>query len=312
MNNGNSHLGLGCWAYGGNFWKEQSHKDSVASIREALTEGVEHFDTAASYGNGRSEQTLGQQIGNLRGSLSIATKGLYHPPQDVEAGIRKSLRRLHSDYVDIYYIHWPKPDIDLRPMVEALEKARDRGLIRYIGVSNFSPPEIEPLLEAGSIDYCQFGYNLIWRVAELSLIPFCSDKGIKMVTYGSLAEGLLADEEHLPSRLAEEDPRKKLLVSQPPLSDRVERILMEIYSLAREDGVSPAQLALMWNLSRPWDATVLFGARNPAQVKEDLHVEDRFHREGLGQDSERRLDELTIELRRIFDVNENIFGHRPR
>lgn len=312
MSSGNTRLGLGCWAFGGDFWKEQSHRESVATLREALQSGISHFDTAAAYGNGRSEQLVGQQLRRCRDTVTIATKGLYHPPEDVEAGIRKSLRRLLTDYIDIYYIHWPKPDIDLRPMMEALEEAKRHGLIRHIGVSNFSPGQIAPLLEAGEIDYCQFGYNLIWRVAEKSLVPFCGEKGIRMVTYGSLAEGLLAGEERLPSNLSEEDPRRELIPAETGFLDRTERTLRELYSVAADLGIRPAQLALMWNLSRPWAETVLFGARTPRQLRENLHVEDRFHRGGLGAQTEQRLEEITSDLSRIFDEEQNIFGHQPR
>ncbi|MFO7848560.1 MAG: aldo/keto reductase [Spirochaetia bacterium] len=312
MNSFESTLGLGCWAFGGEYWKEQSHRESVATIRKALEEGIDHFDTAGAYGNGRSEQIVGQQLKGVRDRVTIATKGLYHPPEDMEAGIEKSLRRLLTDYIDIYYIHWPKPRVDLRPMVEALEKARAKGLIRHIGVSNFSPEQISPLLEAGNIDYCQFGYNLIWRVAEKSLIPFCGLHNIRMVTYGSLAEGLLAGESRLPSNLPPEDPRKKLVFSEPGVLERVERVLEEIFGIAHEMGITPAQLALMWNLSRQWANTVLFGARTQRQLKENLHVQDRFHKSGLGSSVEKRLDELTGELIRMFPEDENIFGHRPR
>ncbi len=311
MSSGETQIGLGCWAFGGDYWKEQSHKESVTTLREAQQYGITHFDTAAAYGNGRSEQLVGQQL-RRRDTITIATKGLYHPSKDVDAGIRKSLRRLLTDYIDIYYIHWPKPDIDLRPMVEALEAAKQRGIIRHIGVSNFTPEQIEPLLEAGEIDYCQFGYNLIWRIAEKSLVPFCAERGIRMVTYGSLAEGLLTGEERLPSNLPPGDPRRELVPAESGIIDRTERTLQELFSTAGEIGVKPAQLALMWNLSRPWADTVLFGARTPLQLRENLHVEDRFHRGGLGPETERRLDDITADLSRIFAEDQNIFGHHPR
>lgn len=312
MNGFTSRLGLGCWAFGDEYWKQQSHRESVATLREAVKLGIEHFDTADVYGNGRSEQTVGQQLRRMRRQVSIATKGLYHPPQDVEAGIRKSLRRLLTEYIDIYYIHWPKPDIDLRPTMEALERARSKGLIRAIGVSNFSPEEIKPLLEVGTIDYCQFGYNLIWRVAEKSLVPFCAAHGIHPVTYGSLAEGLLTGEDHLPSRLPSDDPRTKLVFSAPGVQERIEGTLQDIFRIAHERGITPAQLSLMWNLSRPWVHTVLFGARTPHQLRENLHVHDRYHEADINSMTEQQLDGITSDLIRIFDENENIFGHRPR
>lgn len=292
----------------------QRHEDSVRTLREAYDRGVRHFDTAASYGNGRSEQLIGQQLRTVRDRITIATKGLYHPPPHVEAGIRKSLRRLSTDYVDIYYIHWPKPDIDLRPMVEALEKARARGLVRYLGVSNFSREQILPLLEAGTIDYCQFGYNLIWRGAERELIPFCIEKDIRPVTYGSLAEGLLAGENRLPSRLPQEDPRRRLVFCRPEIAPRVEAVLERIFAFAGEAGIAPGTLALAWNMSRPWARTVLFGARTPGQLAENLRAREVL--DAWDSSMESRLDELTGGLSELFcelfGGDENMFGHRPR
>ncbi len=310
-----SRLGLGCWAFGGEYWPGQEQKDSIAVLRKAVEGGIRHFDSAAAYGRGKSEQLLGQRLlgplaASRRGSFTVATKGLYHPPEHMEAGIRKSLRRLQTDYIDIYYIHWPKPDIDLRPMVEGLEDLRSRGLIRHIGLSNFSAREIRPLLEAGRIDYCQFGYNLLWRLPEHSLIPFCQKHGIRMVTYGTLAEGLLAGPEKLPSRLPPQDPRKDLVLAQPGVIEAVEESLDRFFSLAGTLEVPPARLALQWNLSRPWADTVLFGARNVRQLEENLDgIENDY---GAAKTTEETLEEIGRPLGTLFGEDENLFGHRPR
>lgn len=305
-----SRLGLGCWAFGGDYWPDQAQKDSLAVLRKAYEEGLRRFDSAAAYGRGKSEQLLGQRLlGPLapsqREEITVATKGLYHPPAHMEAGIRKSLRRLQTDYIDIYYIHWPKPDIDLRPMVEALEELRTRGLIRHIGLSNFSVREIRPLLEAGRIDYCQFGYNLLWRLPERSLIPFCREQGIRMVTYGSLAEGLLAGPDKLPSLLRPEDPRRNLVLFRPGVLEAVEESLRRFFALAEKLMMPPARLALRWNLSRPWADTVLFGARNPLQLEENAGGIEAVVEDGA-------LEEIGLSLSPLFEEDENIFGHRPR
>lgn len=333
MQYGHARLGLGCWAFGGDFWKDQRQKDSEKTLETAIRRGVEHFDTAPVYGKGRAEQLLGRALkknleAKRREEFTVATKGLYHPPAHVEAGIRKSLRRLLSNYIDIYYIHWPKPDIDLRPMIEALEETRKKGLIRFIGLSNFSSEEIRPLMEAGSIDYCQFGYNLLWRKEERDLVPFCLKHGIRPVTYGSLAEGLLTGRDKLPASLPEDDPRRQLILTRKGFVERVEAILEEYFRIAEEKNIRPVHLALLWNLSRRWADTVLFGARSRGQLTENLetvssagaslssltgedsHTTGLVH--SLDEETERRIDELTADLTKLFPPEENIFGHRPR
>ena len=212
----NSELGLGCWAFGDSYWpaisSDKMHREAVRIIQAALRGGIRHFDTAQGYGNGVSEQITGQQLQKVRSSVSIASKTFNRPAETVEKAIEKSLRRLCTDYLDIFYLHWPKPNRDQRPLVEALERARRKGLIRAIGVSNFTADQIEPLLSAGRIDYCQFGYSLLWRQPELNQVPFCRTHHIKMVTYSSLAQGLLAHSPEWAETLPQSDPRRSLLV----------------------------------------------------------------------------------------------------
>ena len=147
-----SELGIGCWAFGDEYWTTTdstvSHRETVRVIRAALRAGITHFDTAQGYGNGVSEQVTGQQLRQIRRGVSIASKTYLRPASTVEKGIEKSLRRLCTDYIDIFYLHWPKPSQDLRPHIEALERARQKGYIRAIGLSNFSAPQIQPLLSA--------------------------------------------------------------------------------------------------------------------------------------------------------------------
>ena len=176
-------LGLGCWAFGEDrYWGTQSHKDSVKTIQAALRGGIKHFDTARSYSNGRSEQITGQQLKNSREDVIIATKTTWLPADKVEKYIDISLKRLCTDWIDILYIHWPKPGTDFRPMMEALEKLRSIGKIKNIGVSNFSIQDMELLKSTGSIDYYQTGYSLIWRFPEKEIIPYCIEKEIKIAS----------------------------------------------------------------------------------------------------------------------------------
>lgn len=307
----NSELGLGCWAFGDTYWSAARstdwRSDALRAIHAALHNGIRHFDTAQGYGSGISEQLTGQQLRKLRSSLSIASKTYNRPADTVITGIEKSLRRLCTDYLDIFYIHWPKPGRDLRPLVEALEQARRKGLIRAIGVSNFSAQQIEPLLSAGTIDYCQFGYSLLWRQPELNQVPFCREYGIRMVTYSSLAQGVLAHSPEWIDELPKSDPRRRLLFLQPPIFLRIRSILQQVQATSRQLDLTPAQLALAWNLTRKWNRYTLFGARTRRQVEECSQAADIK----LPEAAIEKLDALTAPLLDFWPATENIFGHVP-
>lgn len=306
---GSARLGLGTWALGGDpYWGTQEHADSVKAIAAAYRGGITHFDTAQLYANGRSEQLLGQQLRRVRRHLCIATKGMYRPPESVIPAIKKSLRRLCSDYVDIFYLHWPKPSADPRPFMEALAEARKQGLIRAVGVSNVSPAQLAVLEEGAAVDYCQIGYSLLWRRPEEEIIPYCRERGIRIVTYGSLAQGLLAGRARRLSELPAEDNRRRLIFFRPELRREVDGALQAYYRLAGELSVPPARLALAWTLSRPWADTVLFGARNRFQVEEALPARGLT----LSPEAAAELEELSAGLIESLPREENIFGHRPR
>ena len=304
-------LGLGCWAFGDNYWSlEDSNewrRNAIRTIHAALNAGIRHFDTAQGYGGGISEQITGQQLRKFRASVSIASKTFNRPADTVVKGIEKSLRRLCTDYIDIFYIHWPKPGRDMRPLIEALEKARKSGLIRAIGVSNFSAEQIEPLLSAGRIDYCQFGYSLLWRQPEINQIPFCRTHGIRTVTYSSLAQGVLAHPPEWIEKLPKSDPRRKLLFLQPRVYQQTKSILLELQRIAGRLNLTPAQLALAWNLSREWNRYTLFGARTRGQAEECSRSADIK----LPAEAQEQMDALTAPLLQLWPAAENIFGHVP-
>jgi len=310
-------LGLGCWSFGDSYWRHPDiKKGPIPSpwirkykkiIETAIKSGITHFDTAQGYGNGISEQLTGQQLKPVRPKIIIATKTYYRPPETIRKGVEISLKRLQTDYIDIFYLHWPKPGRDLRPHMEALESERREGRIRHIGVSNFHPVQIRPLLEAGQVDYCQFGYSLLWRAPEKSLVPFCLRNGIKMVSYSSLAQGVLGHDPTWLRHLPRSDPRKKLLIAGPEVLPRIEEAIAGLNKEASALGVSPAQLALGWNLSRAWFKYVLFGVRTLSQLDECVRSAHLV----LPAETLRRIESITSPLAELFSEDDNIFGHRP-
>jgi len=312
-----SELGLGCWSFGDPYWMKTArngrditpafHRKYKKIIRSATGFGIRHFDTAQGYGGGLSEQITGQALKQHRSSVRIASKTFLRPPETMIRGIEKSLRRMQTDYIDIFYLHWPKPGRDLRPHIEALEQARSRGLICSIGLSNFQPSQILPLMNAGRIDFCQFGYSLLWRIAEKNLIPFCLEHGIHMVSYSSLAQGFLAHDSSWSGFLPPDDPRRRLVFAAPEHSAELQRVLRKFSALAADADFPPAQLALLWNLSRGWFTYVLFGARDMKQLEECAASRSRIPGRGLIEELKILTDPLAEELA----GRDNIFGHSP-
>lgn len=268
-------LALGCWAMGGSEWGGQSDSDSLAALREATSRGVNHIDTAEGYGSGHSEEVIGRFIKEEfkdRDKLFLATKGFPNsdPGYEMDKKLEKSLRRLQTDYVDLYYFHWPREGMDLRPLMERLEKARGQGKIKAIGVSNFTVEQMESLSEAGQIDAHQLGYNLFWRYPQRDTIPYCIDHDISVVTYSSLAEGTLTGKFPRDVEFEEGDHRKDSSVffeenTWPKVYEGVEKLK----ELAAEVDQPVMYLGLQWLASRVGVTSVLVGARNGEQARQN-------------------------------------------
>ncbi len=300
-------LGLGCWVFGGVNWGVQSDNDSLDAIKAGYDKGITHFDTAQSYGKGHSEELLGRALKGVREKVFIASKMMFTQKEKVEASISASLKRLRTDYIDLFYIHWPKKNADLEAMMEGMVRAREKGLIRGIGVSNFSIEQMERLLKVGQIDANQFCYNLLWRWPEHNLIPFCIQNGISIVTYSSIAQGILTGKFGKEIEFSSGDHRKDTVLFEkelwPVVYDGVER-LKEIAALS---GRSLLDLAIRWILARQGVSTVLVGARNSSQVQLNVKSLD-------GQIDDKILDELTqasnLIMKTIPDTG-NIFRWYP-
>lgn len=192
-------IGLGTWGIGGKFEADISHeKEEIQTIRKAIKLGFRHIDTAEIYGEGQSEKVVGLAIKKFdRKKLFIATKvwkdNLHY--DDVILALENSLKRLQTDYVDLYTIHWLNPDIPLKETMEAMEHLAEKGKIKAIGASNFSVSQLkkaQKYLKTCKIVANQIEYNLVKRAAEKDIINFCSSNGIIVIAYRPLAMGDLA------------------------------------------------------------------------------------------------------------------------
>ena len=300
-------LGLGCWQFGDMGWGPSDAEKSIALIRGAFDRGIRHFDTAEGYGKGRSEEVVGEAIVPFSADVFVSSKAHATGPEETPGIVEGILRRLRRDWLDLFYIHWPRTGLDLRPMMEALELLRAQGKIRFIGVSNFSVENLQNASQGGAIDAYQVCYNLLWRYPEQEIIPWCRAHRVALVTYSSIAQGLLSDTPRSPSSFEKGDDRGKTLYYRPDVWPRLEGSVQAMRSAAARHGTPLSTLALRWVLGRPGIVSSLVGARSKAQV--ETNIEAAAGRNPPEVDDE--LGRLSTEaMRHIPDVG-NIFNFYP-
>jgi aryl-alcohol dehydrogenase-like predicted oxidoreductase len=262
-------LALGCWALGGKGWGGQSEKDSMEVMDAAYECGIRHFDTAQIYGV--SEELVGRFLKGRREEVFLASK--VYPKggaNDIRAVLHRSLEKLKTDVIDLYYLHWPVPGQDIRQQVEVLAAAKAEGLIRAIGVSNYSVEQIKQAEEVVRIDCLQSGFHLFWRKIEDEVLPYCRENGIRVISYSSLGQGILTGKFPLSLEFPQGDHRADRVIHfRPETWPAVHEAVEQIKPLAQEAGRPLSHLAIRWCASRNGIRSVLVGARSAGQVREN-------------------------------------------
>jgi myo-inositol catabolism protein IolS len=280
---------------------------SIDLIRHAWEKGIIHFDTAEDYGNGFSEQVLGEAVAPFRERVFLSSKAHAASRERTAPIVEGILRRLGRDWLDLFSIHWPKTGLDLRPMMEALEGLRRQGKIRLIGVSNFGVKELENASQGGRIDAYQLCYNLLWRYPEREIIPWCRSHGVAVVTYSSIAQGLLSDTPRSPTSFQKGDARQNTLYYRADVWPRLRDSVEAMRAAARRRAEPLSTLAVRWVLGRPGVVASLVGARSRSQV--DQNVLAAAHRNTPDADEE--LTRLSDEAMRGIPDEGNIFLFYP-
>jgi aryl-alcohol dehydrogenase-like predicted oxidoreductase len=274
-----SSVAIGTWAIGGWMWGGTDEAESVATIRAALDHGINVIDTAPAYGFGRSEEIVGKAIaeGRLRDKVVIATKvGLEWQDGKVFRNasrgritreVEDSLRRLRTDYIDIYQVHWPDPLVAIEETAAAMQTLFRQGKIRAIGVSNFSVEQMQQFRDVAPLHVLQSPYNLFERGIEADLLPYCRKNNIATFGYGALCRGLLSGRMRSETAFTGDDLRRtdpKFL--QPRFAQYLSAV-QKLDRLARERfGRHVIQLAVRWLLDQGV-TTALWGARHPDQLQ---------------------------------------------
>jgi aryl-alcohol dehydrogenase-like predicted oxidoreductase len=269
-----SSVAIGTWAIGGWMWGGTDEAESIATIQAAFEHGINLVDTAPVYGFGRSEEIVGRAIaeGGSRSNVIIATKvGLQW-----EAGrasrariireVEDSLRRLRTDYIDIYQVHWPDPLIMIEETADAMHMLFAQGKIRAIGVSNFSVVQMERFRRIAPLHVLQPPYNLFERGIETDLLPYCQENNIAMLGYGALCRGLLSGRMRADTAFDGDDLRRTDPKFLQPRFAQYLAAVQRLDRLAQHFGKRVIHLAVRWMLDQGI-TTALWGARHPDQLQ---------------------------------------------
>jgi len=278
-----SRVGVGAWAIGGAGydwgWGSQADDDSIAAIHHALELGINWIDTAAQYGFGHSEQVVGRAIAGLDPRPYVFTKGGQPEgpnrttlqslkPDSLRRELEGSLERLGLDALDLYQIHWPIPDEEVEEGWSTLAALKEEGLVRHIGVSNFSVAQLERAQAIAPVETLQPPYSLIHREAERDVLPYCEEHGIGVIVYSPMGSGMLTGSmtRERVAQLPDDDWRKRSPTFQEPELSRNLELVERLKRVGERHGVAPGAVAVAWTLHNPAVDGAITGFRGPEQV----------------------------------------------
>ena len=276
-------IGFGSWAVGGSGWAAgwgpQDDEESVGAIRRALELGVNWIDTAAVYGLGHSEEIVARALEGVSERPYVFTKcsmvwdengeiGHSLKAESVKRECENSLRRLRTDAIDLYQIHWPNPDEEIEEGWSAMAELKAEGKVRHIGVSNFDVGQMKRVQEIAPVESLQPPYSMLSREIEDEILPFCQEHNIAVIVYSPMKSGLLTGKmtHERAQSLPEDDWRSRATAFQEPQLSRNLELVELLREIGNRHGVSPAEVAIAWTLSHPAVTGAIVGARRPDQV----------------------------------------------
>jgi len=285
-----SAVGLGTWAIGGWMWGGTDERQSIAAIQASIDAGISLIDTAPAYGMGLAETIVGKAIAGRRDKVVLVTKcglvwhvneGAYFFHQDgkpvhrylgaasIRHEVEESLKRLGTDYIDHYVTHWQDATTPIAETVETLVRLKDEGKIRSIGASNLSPKDLVAYIATGALDAIQEEYSMVRRDIETTLLPLCRTSAVSVLSYSSLALGLLSGKVGPERVFAGDDQRKGNPRFSQANREKIARLTRRLEPVAEAHGASIAQVVIAWTIAQPGITFSLCGARDPAQAVEN-------------------------------------------
>jgi aryl-alcohol dehydrogenase-like predicted oxidoreductase len=273
-----SRIALGTWAIGGWMWGGSDEREAIETIHSALDRGINLIDTAPVYGFGHSEEIVGKALAldGRRKRALIATKAGLNwkdrkPFRDarktrIVGEVENSLRRLRTDVIDLYQVHWPDPQTPIAEVAEAMRALHQAGKIRAIGVSNFSPSQMDAFRKVAPLHTAQPPYNLFERGIEQDVLPYCRDRNVAVLAYGSLCRGLLSGRMSQASQFTGDDLRRNDPKFLAPRFGQYLAAVEQLDQIAKRFGRRVIHLAVRWVLDRNKMNIALWGARRADQL----------------------------------------------
>ena len=276
-----SRIGLGTWAIGGWMWGGTDEAESIRTIQSAPDHGITLIDTAPVYGFGRSEEIVGKAVkhGGMRDQVVLATKCAleWDAKERVARNASKqrifkeaddSRRRLQTDVIDLLQVHWPDPNVDVRETAEAMARLQQGGKIRAIGVSNFTPEQLDAFSEVATVDVAQNPYNLFERQIDDDVLPWAQAHDTRLLAYGALCRGLLSGRMHADREFPGDDLRNNDPKFQQPRFGQYLAAVDALEQFAQDNyGKHVLDLAIRWVLDQYPHSVALWGARKPDQLE---------------------------------------------
>ncbi len=301
---------FGAWAAGGWMWGGTEKKDSVKAIQKAYDLGVTSIDTAPVYGQGASEEIVGEAIKDLsrdkvqiltkygmrwdetKGDFAFKSKGndgndidiyKYAAKDSIIKECEDSLRRLGTDYIDLYQIHWPDITTPISETMEAVAKLIEQGKVRYAGVCNYNAAQVKEAQQYINLVSNQVPYSMVKRDIEKEVVPYCIENNISILAYSPLERGLLTGKLNPGHKFAEGDHRAALYFFKDENIKRTNEILDSLRPMAKEKNASLSQLVIRWTIEQPGITIALVGARNEEQsVQNAKAIKVKLSREEIG------------------------------
>jgi aryl-alcohol dehydrogenase-like predicted oxidoreductase len=277
-----SPIGFGSWAVGGGDWQfswgPQDDNDSIAAIHKALELGINWIDTAAVYGLGHSEEVVARALKTTSHKPYIFTKcGLVwgekretnNDLKQIRREVEDSLHRLAVDTIDLYQVHWPKPEEEIEEAWGVMADLQKQGKVRWIGVSDFSVEQMERVKKIAPITSNQPPYSMLNRVVEAAILPFCQKNNIGVINYAPMHSGLLtgAMTKQRVANFTSDDFRRNAKNYQEPLLSRNLAVADFLGKIGKKHNVSPGVVAIAWTLHHPAITAAIVGGRNAKQVE---------------------------------------------
>ncbi|MFT8670976.1 aldo/keto reductase [Acetobacter orientalis] len=277
-----SRIALGTWAIGGSMWGGPDDENAARTIDKALDLGINVIDTAPVYGFGHSEDVIGRALEGKRDRVILATKvGLNWQdgevfrdsrPARIAQEVEDSLRRLRTDHIDLYQVHWPDPKTPIEETARALEKLVKAGKVRALGVSNFSPEQMDEFAQFSPLATIQPPYNLFERDIEKDVLPYAVKNNLAVLAYGPLCRGLLSGRMTADRQFEGDDLRRTDPKFQQPRFGQYLKAVEDLKAIANKHNKSMLALAIRWVLDKG-PTIALWGARKPEQIS---GIDDAF------------------------------------